>query len=122
MLMLFSGPMAVMAQDSAPLIETASLRLWPEYDDPGLLVISAGSFENSTELPMQAAFPLPKARAYPGDGGRPGDGLVNRQWEVVEDNLTYTSTCPTTTLSTTWIARPPARHGRSGTRSRPLIG
>jgi hypothetical protein len=94
-LMLVCGPTTVMAQDSAPVIETASLRLWPEYDDPGLLVISAGSFGDSTKLPMQAAFPLPEgARGIQATVDDPATGLMNRQWEVVEGNLTYTLDLP----------------------------
>ena len=111
-LMLVCGPIAVMAQDSAPLIETASLRLWPEYDDPGLLVISAGSFEDSTQLPMQAAFPLPEgARGIQATVDDPATGLMNRQWEVVEGNLTYTLDLPDYHFEY-YVDRPPSGEAR----------
>jgi hypothetical protein len=104
--------MTVMAQDSAPVIETASLRLWPEYDDPGLLVITAGSFEDATELPLQAVFPLAEgARGIQATVDDPATGLMNRQWEVVEGNLTYTLDLPDYHVEY-YVDRPPSGDGR----------
>ncbi len=74
----------------APIVETADLRLWPEYDDPGLLVIVSGTFAEGTALPLQAAFPIPAGArniqaTYLDDQG----SLINRPFEVKDGKLTY---------------------------------
>jgi len=53
------------AQGPALAIDQASLRLWPEYDDPGLLVILSGTFTGTAKFPQQVAFPSLQTRAAP---------------------------------------------------------
>lgn len=78
------------AQTSAPVIETASLRLWPEYDDPGLLVILAGQFGSDTAFPLQAAFPAPAGiRNVQATYEDASSSLINRTFEIKDGKLTY---------------------------------
>lgn len=84
------GALPVMAQDAAPTIKTASLLLWPEYDDPGLLVIFAGDFADPTGFPRDISIPLPAGArnvqaAYPDTAG----GLLNANSEISESDLIY---------------------------------
>lgn len=90
LLLLIAPPGAVVAQTPEPVIETASLRLWPEYDDPGVLVISAGTLSNTTPLPLTAAFPIAAgARSIQATINDPTRGLVNRDWQLVDGKLVY---------------------------------
>ena len=91
-LMLFA-PAA--AQEPAPVIGQANLRLWPEYDDPGLLVIFAGEFADDGAFPRQVAFPLPEgARGIQATVQDSESGLLNQPWENVGGELTYTLPLP----------------------------
>lgn len=77
------------AQD-APVIQQAELRLWPEYDDPGLLVIFSGSFEPKTTFPMQVAFPIPAgARNVQATFINESGTLISRPFEIEDGRLTY---------------------------------
>jgi hypothetical protein len=98
----------VAAQQDAPTIDKAALRLWPEYDDPGLLVIFSGSFSDSTRLPLKVAFPLPAgARGIQATAADPQAGLLNQPWELVDGSLSYT--LPLTTFHTEYyLDRPPS--------------
>lgn len=78
------------AQSAAPVIESADLRIWPEYDDPGLLVIFSGQFAEGTTFPLQASFPIPAGArniqaTYQDDSGT----LINRPFEVKDGKLAY---------------------------------
>jgi hypothetical protein len=78
------------AQDPGLAIDRASLRLWPEYDDPGLLVILSGSFTNTAKFPQQVAFPIPaNARGIQATFVDANGDLLSQQWQVVDGKLTY---------------------------------
>ena len=73
-----------------PVIRQAELRLWPEYDDPGLLVIVSGSFESDTPFPLRAAFPIPDgARNVQATYMDASGTLVNRPFEIEDGKLVY---------------------------------
>jgi hypothetical protein len=94
-LALFIPPLPASTQDSPPTVESASLRLWPEYDDPGLLVISAGVFTDTLAYPLEIAFPVPEnARAIQATVDDPTQGLMNREWALDEGRLTYSIPLP----------------------------
>jgi len=81
------------AQGPAITIQSAALRLWPEYDDPGLLVIYAGTLADTVALPAQVAFPLPDgARGIQATVQDSSGSLLNQPWEIVTNTLTYTLT------------------------------
>ncbi len=89
-LILILSALPVMAQDAPPTIKTASLLLWPEYDDPGLLVIFAGDFTEPTSFPRDISIPLPAGArnvqaAYPDAAG----GLLTAASEISESKLIY---------------------------------
>ncbi|MCU0508218.1 MAG: zinc ribbon domain-containing protein [Anaerolineae bacterium] len=84
------APAAVFAQAPAPIIESAELRLWPEYDDPGLLVIFSGDFAAGATTPLNVAFPIPAgARNIQATYQDAQGTLINRPFEVVDGKLTY---------------------------------
>ena len=77
------------AQDS-PVIRQAELRLWPEYDDPGLLVIVSGSFESDTSFPLKVAFPIPDgARNVQATYLDASGTLINQPFEMADGKLVY---------------------------------
>lgn len=78
------------AQTTAPVIENMQLRLWPEYDDPGVLVIQAGQFAANTTFPLQAAFPAPTGtRNVQATYVDASSSLINRPFEIKDGKLTY---------------------------------
>lgn len=110
--MLSCASTAVMAQDSEPVVQSGSLRLWPEYDDPGLLVIASGSFGESTALPFSAAFPLPEGtRGIQATVNDPTKGLMNRQWSVSDGKLVYDLDLPDYHFEY-YVDRPPSGEQR----------
>ncbi len=113
LLILLTTPLATaVAQTTEPIIETASLRLWPEYDDPGVLVISAGTFSNTTPLPFQAAFPISAgARSIQATVNDPTKGLMNREWQVIDGKLTYELDLPDYHYEY-YVDRPPSGNQR----------
>lgn len=83
------------AQESGPTVDRAALHLWPEYDDPGLLVIFSGDFDGATKLPLRVAFPLPAgARGIQVTAADPAAGLLSQPWNLVGTTLTYTLPLP----------------------------
>lgn len=83
------------AQGPTLTIAEASLRLWPEYDDPGLLVIFGGTLTGATAFPQEVAFPLPaNARNIQATYQDASAGLLTRPWQLVGDKLTYTLPAP----------------------------
>ena len=85
----------VWAQGPGLAIDKASLRLWPEYDDPGLLVILSGSITSTTKFPQQVAFPIPaNARGIQATFIDANGDLLSQQWEIVDGKLTYSLPSP----------------------------
>lgn len=90
LIITLTTPFAALAQTAAPVIENAELRLWPEYDDPGLLVIFSGNFAQGTTFPLQAAFPVSAgARNIQATYQDASGTLINRPYEITNGKLTY---------------------------------
>lgn len=75
------------AQSEAPQLATWDVQLWPEYDDPSVLVIVTGAVAEETALPQTVRIPLPAgarlhAVAYPGATGN----LLTLPW-TTEDGV-----------------------------------
>lgn len=90
MLILVLSAVPVSAQSAEPTITKAWLRLWPEYDDPGLLVIFAGEFSGQASFPRDVSFPLPAGArnvqaAFPDATGN----LLVADAEIADGVLTY---------------------------------
>jgi len=78
------------AQGAQPAIQQATLRLWPEYDDPGLLVIFSGNFTSTVSFPLQVGFPLPEgARGIQATAQDAAGALINQNWQIAGGKLTY---------------------------------
>ncbi len=78
------------AQAGAPEIAQAELRLWPEYDDPGLLVIFSGAFSEGTPAPVKVALPVAAgARNVQATFMDQSGTLINRPFEIKDNILTY---------------------------------
>lgn len=71
-------------------IEQATLSLWPEYDDPGLLVLFSGTFSDSAAFPQTVRFPLAQGARDIQATVQEASGLINQQWDKNGDELTYT--------------------------------
>jgi hypothetical protein len=83
------------AQGPGLAIDKASLRLWPEYDDPGLLVILSGNITGTTKFPQQVAFPIPaSARGIQATSVDATGDLLSQPWQVVDGKLTYSLPSP----------------------------
>ena len=83
------------AQGTGLAIDKASLRLWPEYDDPGLLVILSGSITGTTKFPQQVAFPIPaNTRGIQATFIDANGDLLSQPWQIVDGKLTYSLPSP----------------------------
>jgi hypothetical protein len=83
--------MSAKAQAPEQTIRDATLQLWPEYDDPGLLVIFSGDFTDTTGFPREVAFPLPAGARGIQATERQADGrLISQTWQIVDGKLMYT--------------------------------
>jgi hypothetical protein len=83
LMLLTLGALPVLAQTSPPELATWDTQVWPEYDQPSVLVITSGSFVNETSLPQQVRVPIPPgavvhAVAYPEASGN----LLSLAWTV----------------------------------------
>jgi hypothetical protein len=104
---LISIPPAT-AQEQEKTIGDATLQLWPEYDDPGLLVIYSGEFTDTVQFPQQVAFPiLEGARGIQATSAETDGQLINQQWQVVDGKLVYTLPGPGFHIEY-YVDRPPS--------------
>ncbi len=111
-LLIIGIHLSASAQGPQPAIQQSSLRLWPEYDDPGLLVIFAGTFSNTATFPVQVAFPLPDgARGIQATMQDAAGQLVNQDWEIAGGKLIFTLPQPTF-HSEYYLDRPPSGNQR----------
>jgi hypothetical protein len=75
--------LSVFAQTTPPQLDTWDVQIWPEYDEPSVLVIASGSLSAETTPPQQLRIPLPAdatvhAVAYPGPEGN----LLTLPWNT----------------------------------------
>ena len=78
---LASAAQPAAAQPEAPQLASWDVQVWPEYDQPSVLVIATGALSPDTPFPQQVAVPIPAgasihAVAYPAAAGN----LLNLQW------------------------------------------
>lgn len=88
---LAGAAMPAVAQTAAPQLATWDVQLWPEYDEPSVLVIITGAAAEGATLPQTLRIPLPAgarlhAVAYPDATGN----LLTLPWttEASEDGQT----------------------------------
>ena len=78
------------AAQGALTIPQASLKLWPEYDDPGVLVILSGDFANDASFPQTVAFPVAEgARNIQATVNDPAKGLLSQEWQMQDGKVAY---------------------------------
>ena len=100
------------AAQGALTIPQASLKLWPEYDDPGVLVILAGDFANDATFPQDVAFPVAEgARNIQATVNDPAKGLLSQQWQMQEGKVTYSLPQPGFHIEY-YVDRPPSGNKR----------
>jgi hypothetical protein len=101
------------AQTPDNTIRDATLQLWPEYDDPGLLVIFSGDFADTASFPQAIAFPLPSgARGIQATEKQADGRLITQSWEIVDGKLTYTLPGPGFHIEY-YVDRPPSGDQRA---------
>jgi hypothetical protein len=108
LLVLAASATALSAQATPPIIQQASLLLWPEYDDPGLLVILSGDLAPGTALPQTIAIPVPaNARNIQAAHRDASGNLLTSDWQMVDGKVTYE--LPTTGFHLEYyVDRPPS--------------
>lgn len=100
------------AQGTGLSITQAMLRLWPEYDDPGLLVILSGDFAGTATFPQKVVFPVTAgARNIQATVNDPAKGLLNQPWQIEGSKLTYTLPLPGFQIEY-YVDRPPSGNTR----------
>jgi hypothetical protein len=88
---LLASVRPVSAQAATPVIQSASLRLWPEYDKPGLLVIFDGTFSNTVTFPHEMVFTLPPgAHDIQATMTDASGSLLTQPWRIDGNKLTFT--------------------------------
>lgn len=78
---LASAVLPAAAQPAPPVLSTWDTQVWPEYDQPSVLVITSGSLAAGTAFPQQVRVPIPAdavvhAVAYPEANGN----LLSLAW------------------------------------------
>ncbi len=82
--LILETPIAAYAQSAGGLtIAQLQMSIWPEYDDPRVLVILRGQFADATSFPRDVSFPIPvgaevNAAAYSDADGK----LLSQSWKV----------------------------------------
>ena len=89
-------------------IPQASLRLWPEYDDPGVLVIFAGKFADTASFPQTVVFPVATgARNIQATVNDATQGLLTQKWQMEGNKVSYALPQPGFQLEY-YMDRPPS--------------
>lgn len=93
-----SGVSVAFAQDPATVLDTLEVELWPDFDQPSVLVLLTGSLPQGTPLPATVTIPLPGeatlnavARIDPDSGNLFSDVEFD---DSVPGELTFTATVP----------------------------
>lgn len=83
-LLMFFVPLTVRAQEAVPF-QKLVVELWPEYDDPGVLVIYRGILSPQVTLPAQVTLTMPAEAGQPNAVAVKGaeDQLMSVQFERV---------------------------------------
>ncbi|MBM3471631.1 MAG: hypothetical protein FJX73_12710 [Armatimonadetes bacterium] len=89
---------AAILQPAPPVIATLAVDIWPEHDDPRLLVIYRGTLGAAVALPQTLTFAIPSdgqvnAAAYRGDDGQLFTS--SHQYRQEPDRLLVSFTIPT---------------------------
>ncbi|MCP4427176.1 MAG: zinc ribbon domain-containing protein [Chloroflexi bacterium] len=90
-LLIFSVSVS-QAQEGVTDLDSLLVDFWPDFDDPSVLVLMAGTLPAGTPLPAMVTIPLPEnarvnAAAYMDDAGK----MMNAQQSVAADELTITT-------------------------------
>lgn len=96
-----SGSTVQAATDKPLTIKTMKVSVWPEYDDPRVLVIYQGEFNDGTSFPKVVKFSAPTGSEINQVCAlkQPGDEHLCQLYEtsIEQDNLNISFTLPITT-------------------------
>jgi hypothetical protein len=86
-----ASPAHAQTATNTPQIDSAGLRLWSEYDDPGLLVILDGTFiTNTAKFPLSVSFPVSAApRGIQATEKTTAGEMLSQPWQMNNGQLTY---------------------------------
>jgi len=97
------------ASEQTPTIKIMRLSVWPEYDDPRVLVIYQGEFNDAASFPQKVQFPAPMGSEINQVCAlkQPGDEHLCQLYDTLtgEDNMlgiSYTLPIPTYFLEYYW--------------------
>ncbi|MCA9994916.1 MAG: zinc ribbon domain-containing protein [Anaerolineales bacterium] len=90
---MFLWTTAVQAQDEATAVKFLSVELWPDYDQPAVLVLLTGTLPDDVVLPATVVLPLPAAARL---------NAVARidSSDVMNDDINYQQRADSLTLTT----------------------
>ncbi|MFQ6058841.1 MAG: rhodanese-like domain-containing protein [Anaerolineae bacterium] len=93
-------PVAIQALQEEPVIAHLTVSLWPEYDDPRLLVIYRGQFAAETTFPRRVTFRIPQGAEVNAAAYTTADGqLMANPWESRQEDgyqlISYSLPVPT---------------------------
>ncbi len=84
----------IVAQEPASTIESLYVAFWPDYDDPSVLVLMTGTLPADAALPAEVSIPLPPGAEINAVARVGEEGMVDTQYEVVDDVLTLVTPDP----------------------------
>lgn len=99
---------ALGASDKPPTIKTMKVSVWPEYDDPRVLVIYRGEFNDGSSFPQAVKFPVPMGSEVNQACAlkQPGDEHLCQLYEAVTEQdslqIAYSLPIPTYLLEYYW--------------------
>jgi hypothetical protein len=91
------APLPLVAQSTTPELDSLAIEIWPDYDQPSVLVLLTGIFPPGTAVPVTFTIPLPEDADVHAVAHITAQGTLTDQdieYSISGDELTLTSPNP----------------------------
>ncbi len=82
------------AQQPAGELESLQVSIWPDFDDPSVLVLMTGQLPEAAELPAEISLPIPDNAELNAVAFIDDQGMVSIDFEQVDGVVTFSTTNP----------------------------
>jgi len=92
--MLIFSSRASLAQQPASEIASVQISIWPDFDDPSVLVLLTGQLPEGTVLPAEVSIPVPDNADLNAVAFIDDQGMVSLDFEQADGVVTFSTTNP----------------------------
>lgn len=83
-----------LAQETAGQLESLQISIWPDFDQPSVLVLMTGQLPEGITLPVEVSIPIPENAEINAVAQVDDSGMISLEYEAAKNTVTFATMNP----------------------------